>query len=135
MAETGRTEPPTERRRAAVAASMLVVLLGVGYFLPPAGGRAVAGFLVNAVILVAAFWFPAVRTGSVGAVLEAWRPLVVWLGAWTLVWDLATAGLLGTRGVLQEWWLVYPAGIGTLYLLLLLHGALTTRIPTAPRDA
>jgi hypothetical protein len=132
MAEPGGATQgvTTARGRGAVAASILAVVLAGGYFAASrAGARAPSrAYVIHAVVLVMAFWFPAVRTGSVGAVLGSWRPLVVWLAAWTLVWDLATAGLVGTRGVFQEWWLVYPAGVGVLFSLLLLHGAVTSRV-------
>ena len=128
--ENTPAEAVTARGPKAVAASILAVLLAGGYFATSGGaaGAPSEAYLVHAVVLALAFWFPAVRTDSVPAVLAAWRPLLVWLGAWTLVWDLATAGLVGTRGVFQEWWLVYPAGVGTLFLLLLLHGAVTSRL-------
>ena len=120
----------TARGTRAVAASILAVLLVGGYF--AASGRSAGSpslaYAVDAVVLILAFWFPAVRTRSIADVLVSWKPLAVWLLAWTLVWDLATAGLVGVRGVFQEWWLVYPGGVGVLFTLLLLHGGVMARV-------
>lgn len=123
--------PEGERRgRAAVAGSIVGVLLIGGYFAASRGdlGALPAGYLVSAVVLVIAFWFPAVRIGSVRDVAASWRPLVVWLLAWTLVWDLAAAGVVGERSPFEEWWVVYPAGVGVLAGLLILHGAVVERV-------
>lgn len=87
----------------------------------------VEGYLISAVVLVLAFWFPAVRLGSARAVVAAWRPLAVWLLAWTLVWDLATSGVTGERALFEEWWIVYPSGVLVLAGLLALHGAVVER--------
>lgn len=123
--------PESERRgRGAVAASIVGVLLIGGYFAASRGelGALPAGYLVSAVVLVIAFWFPAVRIGAVRDVVATWRPLAVWLLAWTLVWDLASAGVLGERAPFEDWWVVYPAGVGVLAGLLVLHGAVVERV-------
>jgi hypothetical protein len=138
MAEARRptsNAPPTQARgRGAVAASILVVVLVGGYL---ASSVRVAealpsGFLLSAAILVPTFWFPALRIGAPSDVLGSWRPLLVWLAAWTLVWDLATSGILGERDLFQEWWLVYPSGVGFLWLLLLFHGRVVQRVSARP---
>lgn len=122
--------PADSRGRSAVAASILAVLLAGGYFAASTGdaGALPAGFLVNAAILLPAFWFPALRIGAPVDALRAWRPLLGWLAAWTLVWDLATSGLIGGRSLFQEWWLVYPSGIAALWVLLVFHGWVVRRV-------
>ena len=128
---TGATPPGTPvRGRGAVAASILAALLIGGYFAasPALTGGVPAEFLVNAVVLALVFWFPAVRVTGPKDVLAAWRSLVPWILAWTLVWDLASSGVVGERDLFQEWWLVYPAGIAVVMLLLLLHGAVVDRV-------
>jgi hypothetical protein len=112
-----------------VAASILAVVLVGSYFAASRGelGALPPGYLISAVVLALAFWFPAMRIGSAQAVLDGWLPLVVWLLAWTLVWDLATAGIVGERALLQEWWIVYPSGVLVLGALLALHGAVVSR--------
>ncbi len=131
----GPSGPPA-RGRPAVAASILAVVLLGGYFAASPG--TVDGmpteFAVNAVILVLAFWFPAMRVGSVRDVLASWKALLPWLLAWTLVWDLASSGIVGERALLQEWWLVYPSGVAVLALLLLFHGLVVDRVGAAPDD-
>lgn len=135
------TEPPaaprrvrSERGRRAGAASFLVVLLLGGYFATSGGqlGLPSRSYLIHAVVMVMAFWFPATRTGSLRELLRSWLPLGAWLLAWTLVWDLATSGLVGQRAVFQEWWVVYPAGVGFLAALLLLHAAIADRVGAQP---
>ncbi|MFO7895042.1 MAG: hypothetical protein R6U63_15115 [Longimicrobiales bacterium] len=127
---------PPARGRAAVAASMLAVLLIGGYVAaaPDTASAMSAEFAVNAVILVLAFWFPATRVGSPADVLAAWKALVPWLLAWTLVWDLATSGIVGRRALLQDWWLVYPAGVATFFVLLLFHGLVVARVGAGEGD-
>ncbi len=117
------------RGRGAVAASILAILIMGAYFAAAPGqiGTLPGSFLVSAVVLVAAFWFPAMRIGSLGDIREGWFPLVVWLLAWTLVWDLAQSGVVGDRALFDEWWIVYPAGVLVLGLLLALHGAVVAR--------
>ena len=121
---------PGGRGRAAVAASILAALLIGAYVTSSVGAGAAlpAGYLLNAAILAVAFWFPALRVGSVRDLVRQWKPLVIWLAAWTLVWDLATSGLFADREPFQEWWLVYPAGIGVLLAVLALHGAVAGRV-------
>ncbi len=117
------------RGRAAVAASILGVLILGGYFAaaPRELGSPPGSFLISAVVLGVAFWFPAMRIGSARDVVAGWLPLGVWLLAWTLVWDLATSGVVGERALFQEWWIVYPAGVLVLGALLALHGAVVGR--------
>lgn len=117
------------RGRAAVAASILGVLIMGGYFAASPGelGSLPGSFLISAVVLAVAFWFPAMRIGSARDVVTGWIPLGVWLLAWTLVWDLATSGVVGQRALFQEWWIVYPAGVVVLGALLALHGAVVGR--------
>jgi succinate dehydrogenase/fumarate reductase cytochrome b subunit len=112
-----------------VAASILAALILGSYLAAAPGdlGALPSSFLVNAIVLVVAFWFPAMRIGSVRDVRNGWLSLVVWLLAWTLVWDLATSGIVGDRALFQEWWIVYPAGVLVLGLLLALHGAIVVR--------
>lgn len=132
----GPSGPPT-RGRGAVAASILAALLLGGYFVasPDQSAAMPADFAVNAIILILVFWFPAMRLGSPGDVLRAWKSLVPWLLAWTLVWDLASSGVVGERELLEEWWLVYPSGVGVLVLLLLLHGWVVDRVGATDDDA
>lgn len=132
---TGPSGPPS-RGRGAVAASILAVLLIGGYFAasPELSSAMPAEFVVNAVVLILVFWFPAMRLGSPGAVIRSWRSLVPWLLAWTLVWDLATSGILGDRELLEEWWLVYPSGVGVLLILLLFHAWVVDRVGAAGDD-
>lgn len=122
------------RGRGAVAASILAVLLVGAYFAGSRGdlGSLPAGYILSAAILVPTFWFPALRIGAPTDVVRSWRPLLGWLAAWTLVWDLATSGVLGTRTLFQEWWLVYPAGIAFFALLLLFHGWVVRRVAARP---
>jgi len=120
------------RGRGAVAASILgAFLIGAYFAASPGGLRAMPGaFLLSAAVLAVAFWLPAMRIGSLGDVARQWKGLAVWVLAWTLVWDLATSGILLRREFFQEWWIVYPAGVLTLAGLLVLHGAVmgwTTR--------
>lgn len=120
------------RGRGAVAASILgAFLIGAYVAASPGGLRAFTGaFLLSAAVLALAFWFPAMRIASLAAVGRQWKGLVVWIVAWTLVWDLATSGILLRRAFFQEWWIVYPAGFLTLAGMLALHGAVmgwTTR--------
>lgn len=126
------------RGRRAVAASILAVTLAGAYFAASGGdlGALPGIFLVNAAVLVLGFWFPAVRTGAPRDVLRAWRTLLPWLLGWTLVWDLASAGLMGERDLFQEWWLVYPSGVAFFAALLLLHGYVVRRWsrPGSPRE-
>ncbi len=118
------------RGRRGVAASLLAVVLVSGYFAAAGGDQgALPGvYALNAAILVVAFWFPAMRVGSVADVVRQWLPLLVWILAWTLVWDLTTSGIWGHRHFLQEWWLVYPSGVAVLGLLLLLHATVVRRV-------
>lgn len=115
---------------------MLAVLLIGGYVAaaPETASAMSAEFVVNAVILVLVFWFPATRVGSPADVLAAWKGLVPWLVAWTLVWDLATSGIVGGRALFQEWWLVYPSGVIGLLLLLVFHGLVVKRVGAAGGD-
>lgn len=117
------------RGRGAVAASILGVLILGGYFAAAPGelGALPGSFLISAVVLAVAFWFPAMRITSARDVLAGWLPLGIWLLAWTLVWDLATSGVVGDRALFQEWWIVYPAGVVVLGALLALHGAIMGR--------
>lgn len=135
MAEDGEgarpVRPAAERQgRSAVAASIVGVLLIGGYFAAARGeaGALPVGYLISAGVLLAAFWFPALRIGAARDVLASWRPLVVWLLAWTLVWDLAVTGVIGERALFQDWWVVYPAGVLVLAALLALHGAVVERV-------
>ena len=91
---------------------------------------------MNAAVLVLGFWFPAVRMSAPRYVLRAWRSLLPWLLGWILVWDLASAGLMGERDLFQEWWLVYPSGVAFFAALLLLHGYVVQRWsrPGSPRE-
>ena len=128
----GPSGPPS-RGRGAVAASILAVLLIGGYFAasPPVGGGVPAEFVVNAAVMVLAFWFPAMRIGRPRDVMASWRSLLPWVLAWTLVWDLATSGVVGDRVLLQEWWLVYPSGVAIFFLLFLFHGLVVERVGAA----
>ncbi|HUG40374.1 MAG TPA: hypothetical protein VMM12_07810 [Longimicrobiales bacterium] len=122
--------PFTEARgRRAVAASLLAVVLLGGYFGASAGdlGAFPAVYAVHAVVLALAFWFPAMKIGGPADLRRLWRSLLPWLLGWTLVWDLATAGLVGGRALFEEWWVVYPSGVLLLALLLLLHAAAVRR--------
>lgn len=125
----GSGGPAVARGRPAVAASILAVVLVGAYFAASRGelGSLPPGFLISAAVLGVAFWFPAVRLGSARDVLESWLPLGVWLLAWTLVWDLATAGVTGTRPLFSEWWIVYPSGVLVPAALLALHGTVVGR--------
>lgn len=118
------------RGRRAIAASIVGVLILGGYLAAAPGSLAVpeAAYLISVAVLVPAFWFPAQRIGSARAVVTTWRPLVVWLLAWTLVWDLATSGVTGERELFEEWWVVYPSGVLFLAGLLALHGAVVARV-------
>jgi hypothetical protein len=113
-----------------VAASILGALLVAGYMVasPAGSGGSLPEFALNAVVLAAAFWFPARRIGSLGELRSQWRAVLVWLVAWTLVWDLATAGVLAERALFSEWWIVYPAGVLGLGGLLVLHAAVVGRL-------
>lgn len=142
MAEHGGAQKTSEgsgvgrRGRPAVAASILAAVLVGGYFAAsPASGSAIpAGFVVNAVVLILAFWFPATRLASPRDVLTTWKTLLPWLLAWTLVWDLASSGIVGRRALFQEWWLVYPSGVLGLLALLLFHGLVVRRVGAARDD-
>ena len=138
-ADETRTDPPgpPSRGRSAVAASILAVLLIGGYFAasPDLAAAVPAGFVVNATVLILAFWFPAQRVASPGDVLRSWASLLPWFLAWTLVWDLATSGITGERELLQEWWLVYPSGVAILFLLLLFHALVVKRVDAARGEA
>lgn len=116
------------RGRRAVAASILAAtLLGV-YFAASVGDLgAPAAYLVHAAVLALAFWFPAMRIGAPADLLVHARTLLPWMVGWTLVWDLATAGLVGGRELFDRWWVVYPAGVAILAALLALHGAVVRR--------
>lgn len=124
------------RGRAAVAASILSVVLLGGYFAASPGdvGGMPAEFAVNAVILILVFWFPAMRIDGPGDVLRSWKSLLPWLLAWTLVWDLASSGVVGDRNLLDEWWLVYPSGVAVVSILLLLHGVVLARAGPGRED-
>ena len=124
------------RGRSAIAASILGVLLLGGYFAASRGelGAPSGAYWINAVVLAIAFWFPARRIGSPRELLGQWKSLLPWLLAWTLVWDLATSGILGTRGFLAEWWIVYPAGVLVLLALLLLHAFVVRRVDARSAD-
>lgn len=117
------------RGPAAVAASILAVTLVGAYFAASRGEleSLPGGFLINAVVLVLAFWFPAMRITSPRDVLRGGISLLLWLLAWTLVWDLAMSGIARTRSLFDEWWIVYPAGVIGVGLLLVLHGAALRR--------
>jgi hypothetical protein len=86
-------------------------------------------WLLNSAILAVAFLIPALRIGSVADVGRRWLGLLFWALAWTAAWDAATSGILLQRGqqMFQQWWIIYPAGIVTLFGLLLLHGAVVDR--------
>lgn len=117
------------RGRQAVAASILAaVLLGV-YFVASVGdlGAFPAVYAVHAVVLGLAFWFPAMKIGRPRDLLRTWPSLLPWMLGWTLVWDLATAGLVGGRELFESWWVVYPAGVLLLAVLLLIHAAAVRR--------
>lgn len=127
----------TARGRPAIAASILVVLLVGAYFAASRGrlGTPTLSFLIQAAVVAIAFWFPATRLASPGALLSRWKELVIWLLAWTLVWDLAVSGIVGTRALFEDWWIVYPAGVAILFLLLLLHTAIVRRVGAGPPAA
>lgn len=134
--QTGPSGSPT-RGRGAVAASTLAALLIGGYFTasPGAVDGTPAEFVVNAVILVLVFWFPAMKLDSPRDVLAGWKSLLPWILAWTLVWDLASSGVVGERELLQEWWLVYPSGLVAVLALLLFHAWVVRRVGAARGDA
>lgn len=128
--ERGRQDELGARRgRPAVAASILAVLLIGAYFSASRGelGTLPPEFLISAAVLVLGFWFPAQRIGSAREVRANWLPLGVWLLAWTLVWDLATSGVTGSRTLFSAWWVVYPVGVLMGAALLALHGAVVGR--------
>jgi hypothetical protein len=118
------------RGRGAVAASILGgVLIGAFFAASPGGLRTPLGeYVLQAAILGVAFWIPAMRVASVRDVLRQWRGFLLWILVWTVAWDLATSGIFLRRELLQEWWIVYPAGVVTLFGLLLLHGAIMGRV-------
>lgn len=124
------------RGRSGVAASILGVLLIGGYFAASRGdqGALPSGYLISAAVLLVAFWFPALRIGSVRELVRNGAAILVWLLAWTLVWDLAVTGLIGERELFERWWVVYPAGVGVLGGLLALHGMVVERVEGRPRD-
>lgn len=125
------------RGRRAVAASILAAVLVGGYFVASVGdvGGFPPAYAIHAAVLALGFWFPAMRVGAPGDVLRYWRTLLPWILGWTLVWDLATAGIMGGRALFQEWWIVYPSGVIVFATLLLLHGAAVRRWPhRPPRD-
>ena len=126
----------TRRGRGAVAASILAVVLLGGYFAASPGALAplTGPYLIHAAVLAVAFWFPAVRIGSLAELRAGAPSLGVWILAWTFVWDLATSGILGSRGLLQEWWVVYPAGLLFLFGLLALHAAIVARVAARSGD-
>lgn len=117
------------RGRGAVAASLLAVLLIGGYSAASIGGLegSTAVFALQAAVLILGFWFPAMRVASPAGVLRTWRSLLPWILGWTLVWDLATAGVMGGRDLFQEWWIVYPSGVAFFVALLLLHAFIVAR--------
>lgn len=123
------TELPRERGPRAVAASILgATLLGL-YFLASPGELTAfpPAFAVHAAVLVLGFWFPAMKIRSTGEVVRSWPKLLPWVLGWTLVWDLATAGIVGGRDLFQDWWIVYPSGVLIFGALLLLHGSAVGR--------
>jgi hypothetical protein len=127
------------RRRVAVAIAVLAALLIGGFFAASPGGvRTPLGeYLVAAAILAVAFWFPAMRVGSVRDVARQWKGIALWLLAWTAVWDVTSSGVFLRRQLFQEWWIVYPSGLVGLAALLLLHGTVMARIEgrgAAPAD-
>jgi hypothetical protein len=117
------------RGRAAVAASILVAFLLAAYLAASPGGvRTAPGeYLLAAAILAVAFWFPAMRIASVGDLLRQWPAMTFWLGAWVVVWDVASSGIFNRRALFQDWWIVYPAGLLCLVALLLIQGAVMGR--------
>jgi hypothetical protein len=133
--EVGKPGQPAEpvagvpmRGRGAVAASILgALLIGAFFAAAPGGLRTPTGtFLLNAVIVAVAFWIPAQRIGAVADVAEQWKGLLAWALAWTVVWDVANSGVILTdqpRALFQDGWLVYPVGVLTLGILLVLQGA------------
>lgn len=140
MAEVEKSQSELEiggrRGRAAVAASILAALLVGAYFVAAPGEIAGVppGFVISGVVLVIAFWFPAMRLGRPADIAEGLLPLVAWLLAWTLVWDLATSGLTTTRTLFQEWWIVYPSGVLFFLALLGFHAFVVGRVETRPPD-
>lgn len=124
---------PGGRGVGAVAASILAALLLSGYVAasPGSAGGLPAEFVVNAVILTLVYWFPAMRITAPRDVLRSWKTLGPWILAWTLVWDLATSGIVGERALLQEWWIVYPSGLAAMTALFLLHGLVVQRVGAA----
>jgi hypothetical protein len=112
-----------------VAAAILGVVVVAGFFAAPGGegGLVSPAYLVDASALILAFWFPAMHLEAPGDLVRRWRPLVLWLLSWTLVWDLGTAGVM-RRSVLDEWWLVYPSGVVVLGALLGLHAFIVQRL-------
>lgn len=119
-----------------MAASVLAVLLIGGYFVAAPGDQGVlpAGYLISAAVVLVAFWFPAMRIGSVRELVKSWLPVLVWLLAWTLVWDLAVSGVVGERSLFEEWWIVYPSGVLALLGLLALHAKVVERVERRPPD-
>lgn len=126
----------TARGRGAVAGSILAVTILSGYFAASRGelGSLPPAFLISGTVLALAFWFPAMRITSPGDVLRGGASLFLWLLAWTLVWDLAMSGIAGTRSLFDEWWIVYPAGVIGVALLLVLHGAALRRRGHGPGE-
>lgn len=124
------------RGRRAVAASIVGVFAIGGYFAAAPGRLSAPGadYVLSVAVLALAFWFPAVRIGSAREVVSNGRSLVVWLLAWTLVWDLATSGVTGERALFEEWWIVYPSGVLVLGGLLALHGAVVGRVVPGGAD-
>ena len=125
-----------ERGPRAVAASILAVTLLGAYFAASVGGLGAfpAAYAVHAVVLGLGFWFPAMKVRSAGEVVRSWRPLLPWVLGWTLAWDLATAGIVGGRGLFEDWWIVYPSGVLIFGALLLLHGSAVRRRAGRPLE-
>ncbi len=123
MAERKERGISTLRGRRGVAASILAVVWIAGYFAASRGdlGAMPVEYVIHAMVLGLAFWFPAMRLGGLPDLWAQRWSLLAWLLAWTLVWDLATAGVVGARSPFQEWWLVYPSGVLALTALLGLH--------------
>lgn len=113
------------RGPAAVGASILAVAVGGAYLAAAPGelGTFPPEFLITAVVLALAFWFPAMRIATPREVLNGGISLLLWLLAWTLVWDLAVSGVARTRRLFDDWWIVYPTGVLVTATLLVIHGA------------
>ncbi|MBI3951860.1 MAG: hypothetical protein HY314_15540 [Acidobacteria bacterium] len=108
--------------RLAVSVTICCVVMVSGYF---AGRAHPPTFLTYSILWLIAFGLPAQRVYSVADVRRRWKRWLVYFLVATFGWDMVTS-LMGRRHFLSEWWLVYPSGPLVLFLILMLHGWLTS---------